>query len=107
MATKQQPKNYEYVRICVKNASGKYSTISIQPKRHDLLLKFARGSFSSSAPRVTDVCRESANDLHNAKYTGKLSIAVYERALSKLRGAFDKDRAAAYDAAQLPDGVAV
>jgi hypothetical protein len=105
MATKSKPKIYEYVRICVKNAVGQYSTISIPPKKHQHLLQLARGSSSTPAARVTAVCREAANELHAAKYSGKLSLAVHEKALRKLRGSFIQSVADSYDKAQLPDGV--
>jgi hypothetical protein len=95
------------VRICVKNASGKYSTVSVPPKKHEHLVQLARGSSNTPTSRVTEVYREAANELRKTKYTGKLSIAVYEKALRKLRGSFMKERADAYDAAQLPDGIAV
>jgi hypothetical protein len=101
----KQPKVYKYVRIFIKNAAGRHSTISLLPDDHERLLKLARGSSATPQARVTDVCRRAAAELFKAKFQGKLSLAVYTKALRKLKGSFDPAVAAEYDAAQLPDGV--
>jgi hypothetical protein len=105
MARESNGRIYEYVRIGIQNAMNKYSTISILPKKHDHLLQLARGSSCAPSSRVTAVCRESALELHKSDFTGKLSSAVYEKALHKLRGSFIRTRADTYDNAQLPDGI--
>jgi hypothetical protein len=105
MARESNGKIYEYVRIGIQNAMNKYSTISILPKKHDHLLHLARGSSCAPTSRVTAVCREAALELHKANYTGKLSVAVYEKALRKLRGSFMRTHADNYDKEQLPDGI--
>jgi hypothetical protein len=105
LAGESNRKVYEYVRIGITNAMNAYSTISILPKEHNCLLQLARGSSCTPTSRVTAVCRESALELHKAKYTGKLSSAVYEKALHKLRGSFIPTSADTYDKAQLPDGI--
>jgi hypothetical protein len=107
LARESNRKIYEYVRIGIPNAMNHYSTISILPKKHNHLLQLARGSSCTPTSRVTAVCRESALELHKANYTGKLSSAVYEKALHKLRGSFIRTRADSYDKAQLPDGIRV
>jgi excinuclease UvrABC nuclease subunit len=103
-------KKYHYVRICVNNASGKYSTISLsttKKRQYEHLLQLARGSSAFPAARVGEVCRQAAAELCKAKFKGKLSPAVYDKALRKLRGAFDGQTAEAYDRLQFPDGVPV
>jgi hypothetical protein len=99
---------HRYVRIYVKNAGGKGSTVCLSRNSQYLyLLLLARGSSATPAARVAEVCRESANVLCKAKFKGKLSPAVYKKASRKLRGAFDSQTAETYDQLQLPDGVPV
>lgn len=105
MAGKSKKKIYAYVRIGITNAMNVYSTISILPEKHNRLLQLARGSSCTPTLRVTAVCRESALELHKAKYTGRISSAVYEKALHKLRGSFIPARADDYEKAQFPDGI--
>jgi hypothetical protein len=102
------PTARRYVRIYVKNAGGKGSTVSLsRNSQYVYLLLLARGSSATPAARVAEVCRKSANELCSTKFKGKLSPAVYEKASRKLRGAFDPPTAEAYDQLQLPDGVPV
>jgi hypothetical protein len=102
------PATHRYVRIYVKNAGGKGSTVSLsRNSQYVYLLLLARGSSATPAARVAEVCRKSANELRKVKFKGKLSPAVYENASRKLRGAFDSQTAEAYDQLQLPDGIPI
>ena len=104
MVPQSKSKINQYVRIGVTNAAGRYSTISIPPKMHERLLQLARGSSKNPAARVTAMCREAADELRHARYSGKLSTAVRRKALRKLCGHYMKSVADSYEKAQLPGG---
>ena len=78
--------------------------MSIGAVEHNALLYLARGSSCAPAAHVAAVCREVAQKLHAAGFSGNLSRAVYSKALRQLTGAYRPNMAASYDRAQLPDG---
>jgi hypothetical protein len=98
----------EPVRIYVLNRMGLPSTVNVLPVEYTHMLLLARGAGSMN-PRVHvgKIVRQVATDLTDKGYTGRFSPAVRARTVQILRGAYQPAVAAAYDAAQFPDGTEV
>ena len=99
---------YQYVRINVRAANGRQTTVSISPADYDALAQLACGSVVTTVEkRVAQACREAARELLAEGFRGQFSAAVRGRAAQNLRAAYSEERAAAFEAAQFPEGVAV
>ena len=85
-----EKKIYLYVRLPVRNRKGTPSTVSISLPQFEHLVTLAESSTLhptlTPRARVAAVCRDVAHDLCEAAFTGKLSAAVREKALKKMRG---------------------
>lgn len=99
----KHPSDYDFVRITVPGRHGKPTSISLQPADYEELAELALGSTETTAfDRITSVCRECARELIQQGYDGKFSAAIRKRALLKLRGSFDRTKAAGYQSTLFP-----
>lgn len=84
---------HDHVRIAVPSRGQGWTTISVAAAEYARMKNLASGSSTDPYRRVSEVCREAANDLRNRGCTGPWSPAVRKLALDKLRGTYRLDRA--------------